>query len=148
MSETHSSGFFCGIINKIKIVGLCSPTYRFLHFTSLKEDVMIACIMKTILPIITLLMITSIAGCGSFSLLHHPKFEQGNLVKAQKVAQLKLGMSKTEVAVLLGTPVLVNTFSTHRWQYVYLLQHGRKTLEEQRLIVTFEKDKVVTIDQA
>lgn len=46
--------------------------------------------------------------------------EQGNLISADKIAQVQPGMSEEQVKYVLGTPMLQDVFHTNRWDYVYL----------------------------
>lgn len=50
--------------------------------------------------------------------------QQGNVVTAEQVAQLKEGMTRDQVRYLLGTPLLVDVFHADRWDYPYRFQKG------------------------
>lgn len=54
------------------------------------------------------------AGC---SIIYKQPIYQGNLIKKEAVDQLKIGMNKQEVAMLLGTPSISDIFHTDRWDY-------------------------------
>src|SRR5688572_23392774 len=45
--------------------------------------------------------------------------QQGNYISQDMVAQLKPGMSKEQVRLALGTPLLTDIFHADRWDYVY-----------------------------
>jgi outer membrane protein assembly factor BamE len=50
--------------------------------------------------------------------------QQGNLLPASKFKRLEIGMTKKQVATLMGTSLLSPTFSKNRWDYAYTLQKG------------------------
>jgi outer membrane protein assembly factor BamE len=69
--------------------------------------------------------------------------QQGNYVTEDVAAKLKAGMTKSEVRLLLGTPLLVDPFHSNRWDYYFSNVKGRKAENATRLTVFFENDKVV-----
>ena len=71
---------------------------------------------------------------------------QGNYVSQDMVAQLKPGQTKDQVRFILGTPLIVDAFHTDRWDYVYRFQPGRGPLEQRRLIVYFEDNRLKRIE--
>jgi|CXWL01.1.fsa_nt_gi outer membrane protein assembly factor BamE len=71
---------------------------------------------------------------------------QGNFITAEMRAKLKLGMSKTQVRYVLGTPMVNDPFHDNRWDYVYRLEHGGKVTEQQRLTLNFSGSSLQSID--
>lgn len=71
---------------------------------------------------------------------------QGNFITADMRAKLKLGMSKTQVRYVLGTPMVNDPFHDNRWDYVYRLEHGGKVTEQQRLTLNFSGSSLQSID--
>ena len=49
---------------------------------------------------------------------------QGNSLNADKIAQLKLGMTRAQVQFLMGTPLISDIFHKDRWDYIYNFQHN------------------------
>lgn len=72
--------------------------------------------------------------------------QQGNVISEQGLKQLKVGMSKTEVQKLMGTPLHVDPFNPDAWDYIYRLQKPYKPLEERIVSVYFENDQVIRIE--
>lgn len=73
--------------------------------------------------------------------------QQGNFLDARQVNQVQVGMTRSQVRFLLGTPMLPPAFDNDRWDYLYTLQ--LRTLQRpqrQRLTVYFENDKVSRIE--
>jgi outer membrane protein assembly factor BamE len=59
------------------------------------------------------------------------------------VDQLQVGMTRSQVRYLLGTPMVPDVFDKDRWDYLYYFKKGRLKKPEQRhLIVFFKEDKV------
>ncbi|MGZ5176172.1 MAG: outer membrane protein assembly factor BamE, partial [Burkholderiales bacterium] len=102
--------------------------------------------MRKLIPLLIVL-----AGCKQVPMLpgisaHKIDIQQGNYVTQEMVAKLKPGMSKSQVRFALGTPLIVDPFHTDRWDYIYLLQKRGRTVEQRRIIVVFDGDKLLRID--
>src|SRR5437870_5104556 len=69
--------------------------------------------------------------------------QQGNFLETKDIAQVAVGMTRAQVRYVLGTPMVVDPFSTDRWDYVYYLKKGQMRRPEQRhFIVYFENGNV------
>jgi outer membrane protein assembly factor BamE len=74
--------------------------------------------------------------------------QQGNLLDDADISQVDLGMTRSQVQFLLGTPMVADSFHRDRWDYAYYLQRGRSSERTQRwVIVYFENDRVTRIDR-
>jgi outer membrane protein assembly factor BamE len=74
--------------------------------------------------------------------------QQGNLLDDEDISQVDLGMTRSQVQFLLGTPMVADSFHRDRWDYAYYLRRGRSPDAEQRwVIVHFENDRVSRIDR-
>lgn len=85
------------------------------------------------------------AGCSAFK-PYKVSVQQGNIIDADKVSQLRIGMDKAKVEDLLGTPVLANDFDKDLWVYVYTNQVAGKTVATNRVELRFANDKLVAIN--
>jgi outer membrane protein assembly factor BamE len=72
--------------------------------------------------------------------------QQGNFVSQEMVAQLKPGMSKEQVRLVLGTPLLTDIFHADRGDYVYWREKPGAKRENRKLTVFFEDGKVTRLD--
>ena len=90
------------------------------------------------------LCLSVLAGCGSFGFpgVYRINVEQGNIITQDMVDQLKPGMTRRQVRFVLGTPLLEDPFHSDRWEYIYMLRNGDRTLFERRLTVFFEGDSL------
>jgi outer membrane protein assembly factor BamE len=74
--------------------------------------------------------------------------QQGNLLDLDQIEQLEVGMTRSQVRFLLGTPMVIDSFDADRWDYVYSLQRGRsRQITRRHLIVWFEGDTVTRIEE-
>lgn len=74
--------------------------------------------------------------------------QQGNLLEQEDLDQVQLGMSRSAVQFLLGTPMIADAFHEQRWDYAYYFRRGRSRQIEQRwVVVYFEQDRVVRIER-
>jgi outer membrane protein assembly factor BamE len=72
--------------------------------------------------------------------------QQGNIITEEMVDQLQLGMNKSQVRYLLGTPLLADMFHTNRWDYTYTIRRGHSPMKTERLTLFFTDDALTRID--
>ena len=90
-----------------------------------------------------IVLAAAVAGC-----VYRMDIQQGNLLDPEQVDQVEVGMTRSQVRFLLGTPMVVDSFDPDRWDYVYSLRRGySRTLERRHLVVWFEGDKVARIEE-
>jgi outer membrane protein assembly factor BamE len=74
--------------------------------------------------------------------------QQGNLLDDEDIGQVQVGMTRSQVQFLLGTPMISDSFHRDRWDYAYYLRRGRSAEAEQRwVVVYFNNDRVARIDR-
>ncbi len=76
--------------------------------------------------------------------VYRASIAQGNLVKEEDIGQLEVGMTKTQVRFLLGTPMVDDPFHRDRWDYVYYLKIGRNQATAKRWVSVFFADDIVS----
>ena len=70
--------------------------------------------------------------------------QQGNLLEQESIDQVEVGMTRSQVRFLLGTPMVADTFHQDRWDYMYYFRRGRsRNIERRWAIVVFAEDKVI-----
>ena len=94
--------------------------------------------MRCLCLMVFSLLLSSLTGC-----IHHLDVQQGNIVSSKTVQELKLGMSQTQVENLLGTPVLVQSFSD-RISYIYTWRSDETPFHEKSLILYFSNGRLVS----
>ena len=74
--------------------------------------------------------------------------QQGNLLDDEDINQVDVGMTRSQVQFLLGTPMIADSFHRDRWDYAYYYRQGRSPEAEQRwIVVHFENDRVARIER-
>lgn len=97
--------------------------------------------MRTFLrTLVCLLLACSVVACG---LIYKPDVQQGNLLEKKDVDQLKPGMSKRQVLVLLGSPSMTSPFNHDRWDYLSTFSRRGKPATERALSLYFNNDVLV-----
>src|SRR5579883_3343582 len=88
------------------------------------------------------------ASIGLTGCVYRMDIQQGNYLDGKAVRQLKVGMTRSQVRYLLGTPMVEDVFNKDRWDYIYYFKRGyvRRPLES-RVIVYFQNDKVQRLAQ-
>src|SRR3979490_2247926 len=90
------------------------------------------------------LLAGALSGC-----VYRMNIQQGNFLEGRTVDQLQVGMTRSQVRYLLGTPMIPDAFDKERWDYLYYFKKGRLRKPEQRhLIVYFHEDKVEKFDRS
>jgi outer membrane protein assembly factor BamE len=101
-------------------------------------------VYKKIIKILAVVAFCFIAGCGTIK-PYEVDVEQGNQIDSAMVKQLHIGMTKDEVASIIGTPVLGDTFDDDYWSYVYTKQINGGKIEKRDLELEFSNDKLTKI---
>ena len=61
---------------------------------------------------------------GLTGCVYRMDIQQGNYLDGKAVSQLKVGMTRSQVRYLLGTPMVEDVFDTQRWDYIYYYKRG------------------------
>jgi len=95
---------------------------------------------KLINLLVLALLALSVTGCH---IVYTPDVQQGNLLDKTMVDQLKPGMTKHQVLVLMGTPSVSTPFDQSRWDYVSTQQHRGGAIKLRTFTLTFNNDTLV-----
>lgn len=71
---------------------------------------------------------------------------QGNIVNQEMIDQLKPGMTRRQVRYVMGTPLVVDTFESDRWDYVYSIEKRKERRTQQRVTLYFDGDILTRIE--
>lgn len=99
----------------------------------------------------TILLALFCVACGSYSANipsikpYKMDIQQGNVVNAKMMMQLRPGMSKSQVRFIMGTPLLIDSFHADRWDYFYQMRKEGKVIEQRRVVLEFEGDALAHI---
>ena len=99
-------------------------------------------------PVFRLATLAAAAALALAGCVYRMDIQQGNLLDAEQVSQLQVGMTRSQVRFLLGTPMVIDAFDADRWDYIYSLRYGRtREVTKRHLIVWFEGDTVSRIEE-
>lgn len=96
---------------------------------------------KIMISSCVLLILTVIGGC-----VYQAGLSQGNVLKQEDLDQVEVGMTRSQVRFLLGTPMIDDPFHEKRWDYIYFLKTGRGDATFKRWVsIYFDGDNVSEI---
>ena len=101
------------------------------------------------LPILLAAAVIGLSACSAERISNFPSYKlkviQGNQLDARAVSSLQQGMSRDQVQLLLGTPLLRDPFHSDRWDYTYEISRNGvvNQAETRSLTVWFENDRLV-----
>ena len=96
--------------------------------------------LSIVIPLLLALLLT---GCSQ--LVFKQDVQQGNVLDEDTVSELALGMTKRQVAVLLGTPAVRSPFHQDRWDYFYSFARGGAKPDQRLMTLHFEDDRLASI---
>lgn len=89
--------------------------------------------------------ILTTSSCSSLEkVLYRPDLEQGNYLTQPDIANIQKGMTQQQVSYTLGTPALQDPFDTQTWFYIFRKQHGRESIIQQTLTLSFDSKGILT----
>ena len=102
------------------------------------------------LTLITMLVVAFLltSGCtnGLNALkLYRVPVQQGNIVTQDMIDKIKPGMTKSQVAFVLGEPVLRDPFNESKWIYLYSIEVPGLFTQKTRTTLFFDGDKLKSI---
>jgi outer membrane protein assembly factor BamE len=84
----------------------------------------------------------------SAACVYRINIQQGNFLDQGAVDQVNVGMTRSQVRYLLGTPMVADSFNKDRWDYIYYLKKGRsRHVDSRRVTVYFDGEKVAKLDK-
>lgn len=92
--------------------------------------------------ILLLVLLLPLAACYKMDI------RQGNLLTPEMREKLKVGMNRTQVKMVLGTPLVMDPFHPERWDYYYRFEHNGKFVDQQRMTLYFNGDTLVRLDDS
>ncbi len=95
------------------------------------------------IPCAAVLIALLATGC-----VYRMDIQQGNLLDVEQVEQVEVGMTRSQVRFLLGTPMVIDSFDADRWDYVYSLRRGHsREITRRHLVVWFDGDTVTRVEE-
>jgi outer membrane protein assembly factor BamE len=93
-------------------------------------------------------LLIALASLALAACVYRIDIQQGNLLDEEDINQVDLGMTRSQVQFLLGTPMIADSFHRDRWDYAYYYRRGRSPDAARRwVVVYFENDRVQRIER-
>ncbi|MDO1509452.1 MULTISPECIES: outer membrane protein assembly factor BamE [unclassified Neisseria] len=96
---------------------------------------------------LTLAALLGLAACSAERVSLFPSYKlkviQGNQLDARAVASLQPGMSRDQVQLMLGTPLLRDPFHADRWDYTYNIARNGVVEDIRTLTLHFSNNQLV-----
>jgi len=100
--------------------------------------------MRAAIGLVVALACLTQAACSlprfSMPRVHKVTIQQGNVITQRMIDQLRPGMTRSQVAFVMGEPIFRNIFNDDRWNYIYSIEVPGVFREQKRLTVYFEND--------
>lgn len=92
-------------------------------------------------------LLMALSACSSleFPGVYRIDIDQGNVITQDMVDQLEIGMSRSQVEFIMGTPLIRDPFNPNRWDYVYTMAKEGGVAKRKQLTAIFEGDTLTKI---
>jgi len=90
-----------------------------------------------------------LGGCSNFTIfpgIHRIEIHQGNIIDQKMVNKLKVGMTRSQVSFVLGTPLVADPFNQDQWNYYYSRKDADGNVRSRSYSVFFENDLLSSFD--
>ena len=77
--------------------------------------------------------------------LYRVPVQQGNIVTQEMIDKIKPGMTKSQVAFVLGEPVLKDPFNDSKWIYIYSIEVPGLFTQKTRTTLFFDGNELKSI---
>ena len=98
------------------------------------------------------LPVLALNACSSERISHFPSYKltvpQGNEVDEQALSRLSTGMTKAQVQMMIGTPLLQDPFHQNRWDYPYVVSRNGIVQERSTISLYFDGDVLSRIERS
>ena len=79
---------------------------------------------------------------------YKPTIMQGSVLEIQAVDKLQIGMSKSAVMKLIGSPSIIDPFHQYQWDYIHHSTINGEQVTHYRLRLIFDEDVLIEIDKS
>ena len=80
--------------------------------------------------------------------IYKPNIMQGSVLEIEAVEKLQLGMSKSSVMNLIGSPSIIDPFHQYQWDYIHHSTLIGEQVIHYRLRLIFDEDILAEIDKS
>lgn len=100
--------------------------------------------MRILKPVVLLCALPLLGAC-SYLTPYKLDVPQGTPITADQVAKLKVGMTRSQVRFVLGSPLLTDTFHRNRWDFIYYDSRGGEVKDIKRYHVLFDEERLISM---
>ena len=79
---------------------------------------------------------------------YKPTIMQGSVLEIQAVDKLQIGMSKSAVMKLIGSPSIIDPFHQYQWDYIHHSTLSGEQVKHYRLRLIFDENVLAEIDKS
>jgi len=90
-----------------------------------------------------IILISLLLACFSLTGCYRTPVQQGNILKQEDIDEVKPGMTKQQVAIILGTPTIADPFNQDRWDYINTYKTKGKFKKLKKFSLFFENNNLV-----
>jgi len=96
--------------------------------------------------VLAIVIALSVSACSSW--VFRIDIPQGNYLEQKNVDKLQIEMTKEQVKYILGSPVVIDSFDTDTWHYVYRFKSGKSTEFniKKKFVVKFKDNKLISAE--
>ena len=80
--------------------------------------------------------------------IYKPTIIQGSVLEIQAVEKLQIGMSKSVVMSLIGSPSIIDPFHQYQWDYIHHSTINGEHVKHYRLRLIFDENFLAEIDKS
>lgn len=104
--------------------------------------------MKSIAVFPLKLAIVALAALMASACIYNAPIQQGNLLEVKDIDQVTVGMTQAQVRYVLGTPMVADSFTTNRWDYLYYIKTSKMPEpKKQQFTVYFDNGNVTKTER-
>jgi outer membrane protein assembly factor BamE len=104
--------------------------------------------MKQKMTRIGLIAATLLGLTACVNVPYRAPIQQGNVIEANRANLIKQGMTKTQIANIVGTPILEDVFHKDRWDYIYRLDEHYQAVQQERVTIWFSNDVATKVEHS
>lgn len=103
----------------------------------------------SILNIIFLIFIImfNMIGCKikKFNIIQNLDIKQGIYLNKQDIQKIRIGLNKSEIYSIIGSPVLKDLCNPNIWYYIYIHYYPNGQFQIQTIILTFDINDILIL---
>jgi outer membrane protein assembly factor BamE len=95
--------------------------------------------------LLILITVLGLSAC-SFPGVYRIDVQQGNIVEASSLQKLAVGMTRRQVHLVLGSPLITSTFDNSEEIYLYTIQLEGGDIHQQKVALNYQGDVLKEIN--